>query len=402
MRILLVSDVYFPRVNGVSTAIETHRRGLARLGIEVTLIAPRYDDETDQEGIIRLPGWKIPGDPEDRIVVPHTMRRAVREAAAKADLIHIQTPFSAHYAGIAAARERKIPVIATYHTLFEEYLHLYARHLPEAWLRAFARRISRSQCNALDATIVPSKAMEQRLREYRIASPLHVLPTGIPLEQFAIGERGAHRARFRSRYRIPPEQPVALFVGRVAHEKNLRFLIDSLAHARQTTPDLLLVIAGEGPAQTDLQDYVTQRGQQDHVRFLGYLDREHELPDCYAAADLFAFASTTETQGLVLLEAMAVGLPVVALAEMGTRDLLEKGRGAIVPRFEVADFGAALASLVADPRRRADLGAQAKALARSWSDEDLTERLADLYRLEIAQKTEPKPIWKAHSREKQA
>lgn len=402
MRILLVSDVYFPRVNGVSTAIETHRRGLLARGIDVTLIAPRYDDEDDEEGIIRLPGWKIPGDPEDRIVLPGAMRRAVMAEAARSDLIHVQTPFSAHYAGLAAARAHRIPVVATYHTLFEEYLHLYARHLPEAWLRAFARRISRSQCNALDATIVPSKAMEKRLREYRIASPLHVLPTGIPLGQFAIGDRSAHRARFRSRYRIPPEQPVVLFVGRAAHEKNIAFLIDALAHARASVPDLLLIIAGEGPALTELQEHAERSGQAEHVRFLGYLDRERELPDCYAAADLFAFASVTETQGLVLLEAMAVGLPVVSLAEMGTRDLLDARQGAIVPRFDVADFGSALASLASDPQLRAQLGHQARELALAWSDEELTDRLAALYRREIARKTGTEERWKAHSKERQA
>ena len=402
MHILIVSDVYFPRINGVSTAIETHRRGLQKRGIKVTLIAPRYADESDEKGIIRLPSWKVPGDPEDRIVLPRTMKRAVMTAAKEADLIHIQTPFSAHYAGLAAAHACHIPVVATYHTLFEEYLHLYARHLPESWLRNLARHISRSQCNALDATFVPSFAMEKRLREYRISTPLHVLPTGIPLSQFAIGERSAHRARFRSRYRIPPEQPVALFVGRTAHEKNIRFLIDSLAHARRTTPELLLVVAGEGPALGELQEYAERCGQGDHVRFLGYLDRARELPDCYAAADFFTFASVTETQGLVLIEAMAVGLPVVALAEMGTCDLLGKERGAIVPRHDVADFGDAMAALAADPQRRAHLGTEAQTLARLWSDEELTDRLAELYRSEIAKRTVTETLWRAPSREKQA
>ncbi|WP_172204633.1 glycosyltransferase [Niveibacterium sp. COAC-50] len=402
MRVLMVSDVFFPRVNGVSTAIDTHRRGLAEHGVDVQLVVPRYEDEDGEPGITRLPGWRVPMDPEDRFVAPFRVRRAVMAAAQHADLIHIQTPFTAHYAGLAAARRYGLPVVATYHTLFEEYLHLYARFLPEAWLRGLARRLSRSQCNALNATIVPSNAMAQRLRDYGITAPLHVLPTGVPISQFALCDRASHRARFRARYRIPPDQPVALFVGRAAHEKNIGFLIEALAHARIAQPRLLLVVAGEGPALESLREKAHALGQSEHVRFIGYLDRARELPDCYAAADLFAFASRTETQGLVLIEAMAVGLPVVALAEMGTCDLLGAGRGALVPPDEVAAFGDAMARLAGDSALRTRLGDEARALARDWSDLTLTARLAALYREVRLAHSSQEPAWKAPSKARQA
>ncbi|MCX9158166.1 glycosyltransferase [Niveibacterium sp. 24ML] len=402
MRVLMVSDVYFPRVNGVSTAIDTHRRGLPQHGVEVELVVPRYEDESGEPGITRLPGWRVPGDPEDRFVAPHRVRSAVMKAAAQADLIHIQTPFAAHYAGLAAARRFNLPVVATYHTLFEEYLHLYAPMLPESWLRGLARRLSRSQCNALDATIVPSHAMAQRLREYGITAPLQVLPTGVPVGQFSVGDRASHRARFRARYRIPPDQPVALFVGRAAHEKNIGFLIEALAHARCTVPELLLVVAGEGPALESLKERAKALGQADHVRFIGYLDRARELPDCYAAADLFAFASRTETQGLVLIEAMAVGLPVVALAEMGTCDLLGAHQGALVPPCDVGAFGDAMARLTSDSALRSLLGEQARVLARDWSDDALTARMAMLYRDVCLAHATKENTWKAPSKAKQA
>lgn len=401
MRILVVSDVYFPRVNGVSTAIETHRQGLGLHGVSVELIAPRYGDEPDSPGIVRLPAWRVPFDPEDRIISPWRLRAAVMRAAQHADLIHVQTPFAAHYAGIAAARRYGLPVIATYHTLFEEYLHLYMRFAPERWMRAFARAISRSQCNALTATIVPSNAMATRLREYGIKVPLHVLPTGVPLNQFAGTTNPGGRLRFRVRYQIPHDQPVALFVGRAAHEKNIDFLIDALRHAHRQVPNLLLVVAGEGPALNDLRRHAEAVGLKDHVRFLGYLDRARELPDCYAAADLFAFASRTETQGLVLIEAMAVGLPVVSLAEMGTCDLLASGRGAVVPRYDEREFGDALAALALNPNLRTRLGKEAALLASEWSDKTLTARLAALYRSIVDEHAKTEPAWKAHSRAKQ-
>ncbi|MDE2585207.1 MAG: glycosyltransferase [Betaproteobacteria bacterium] len=394
MRVLMVSDVYFPRVNGVSTSIETFRGQLAELGVEVCLVVPRYGNEIEQTGIVRVPGRPIPGDREDRLVGWRAMHRAVLEAARDCDLIHIQTPFIAHYAGLKAARQLGRPVLATYHTLFEEYLQHYAPWLPAGWLRRQARAFSRRQCNALDAVVVPSTAMGQRLASYGVTAPLHVLPTGIPLARFAQGDGPG----FRQRYGIAPGRPVALFVGRVAHEKNIGFLLDALSLARRHSghSDLLLVIAGEGPALGDLQAQVRRLGLQDNVQFIGYLDRQQALPDCYAAADVFVFASRTETQGLVLLEAMAAGLPVIGLAEMGTIDILGPGRGALAPPPEVQAFAQCLTDFFADAALRARLAAEAKPYAAEWSDRALAARLADLYR-QLATTADAKTIVPAQS-----
>ena len=376
MRVLMVSDVYSPRVNGVSTSIETFRRSLSGLGVEVRLVVPRYADEADEQGIVRVPGRPVPGDPEDRLVGWRAMHRAVLEAARDCELIHIQTPFVAHYAGLNAARTLGIPLLATYHTLFEEYLQHYAAFLPAGWLKRQARAFSRRQCNALGAVIVPSLALRERLVSYGVSVPLHVLPTGIPSAQFGAGDGTA----FRQRYGIPAERPVALFVGRVAHEKNIGFLLEALVVARRACPELLLVIAGEGPAMGDLQKKAARLGLASAIRFIGYLDRGKALPDCYAAADVFVFASRTETQGLVLLEAMAAGLPVVALSEMGTQDILEPGRGAISPSAEPEAFGETLAHILNHPKAWAHLGSDAALFAREWSDQAMAQRLATLYR----------------------
>ena len=187
MRVLMVSDVYFPRVNGVSTSIETFRRTLSAHGVEVKLVVPRYGNEIDEPGIVRVAGRPVPGDREDRLVGWRAMHRAVLEAAQDCDLIHVQTPFIAHYAGLKAGRKLGLPVVATYHTLFEEYLQHYTKPIPPSWLRGQARALSRRQCNQLDAVIVPSTAMRQRLESYGVTSPMHVLPTGIPMAQFAGG-----------------------------------------------------------------------------------------------------------------------------------------------------------------------------------------------------------------------
>ena len=388
MRVLMVSDVYFPRVNGVSTSIETFRKTLHRMGVEVRLVVPRYRDEAAEPGIVRVAGRALPGDPEDRLVGWRSMHHEVLAAAQDCDLIHIQTPFIAHYAGLKAARKLGLPVVATYHTLFEEYLQHYAPLIPPSWLRGQARAFSRRQCNALDGIVVPSTAMRERLTSYGVKTPLHVLPTGIPLERFSGGSRHA----FRYKHGILSTRPVALFVGRVAHEKNIDFLLQALVHALKTRPDLLLVIAGEGPATEDLKRRVVALGLRDSVHFIGYLDRQKELPDCYAAADVFAFASQTETQGLVLLEAMAAGLPVIALAEMGTRDILDAQRGAITPPAEARAFGEALADFINRPAAWSHLRHEAPEYAREWSDVAMAGRLAGLYAQMVGRKFDPEMV----------
>jgi glycosyltransferase involved in cell wall biosynthesis len=179
---------------------------------------------------------------------------------------------------------------------------------------------------------------------------------------------------------VPAGRPVAVHVGRIAREKNLGFLLEAVARARREIPDLLLVVAGEGPAKAELRRRAAALGLADHVLWLGYLDRRTELADVYCGGDLFAFTSLTETQGLVLLEAMSLGVPVVALAERGTRDLLGAGRGAVAPPADPESFAVAMVGLLRDPERRAQLAAEARALAGEWSAARFAGQLAALYR----------------------
>ena len=381
LHVLKLSDVYFPRINGVSTSIQTFRGDLARQGVRVTVVAPQYpgaDSESDMVAdIVRLPSRAVPLDPEDRLMRWSFLADLDRLlAGADFDLVHVQTPFAAHYAGLRLARAREIPCSATYHTHFEEYLAHYIRFLPQAALRFAARWLARHQCNALDAIVVPSQPMAATLRDYGIGAPLHVIPTGLPESQFRRGDG----KRFRQNWGIAPERKVALFVGRAAFEKNIGFLLQMMAWACQQRPEMMLVIAGEGPALSALRRQASALRLDENVRFVGYLPREGSLRDCYAAADVFTFASLTETQGLVLLEAMAVGLPVVALAHMGTVDILAPRRGCLVPDDEPAAFADTVLDLLSDAALRGRLAAEARAFAHEWSDAAMGRRLAALYR----------------------
>ena len=383
----MISDVYFPRVNGVSTSIETFRHDLHDLGIATALIAPDYAaaPAPAEPDVIRIPARFLPLDPEDRM-----MRLApIRELTARLreqryDLIHIQTPFVAHYAGIELADALGVPRIETYHTFFEEYLFHYVPFLPRRWLRGFARRFSRIQGNQVDALIVPSRAMRERLAQYGVRRPMHVLPTGIPLARFAGGDGAAFRARFG----IAPGRPTVAYVGRVAFEKNIDFLLRATALARRSVPDLLLVVTGEGPALKSLKRLARRLRIEDNVLFVGYLDRRSGLVDGYCAADAFVFASRTETQGLVLLEAMALGVPVVSTAVMGTCDILDAGRGALVSPDNEEDFASQMVRLLQNGELRARLALEARDYAQEWNATTMARRLADFYRTLLPSRSE--------------
>ncbi|MDD5330185.1 MAG: glycosyltransferase [Sulfuricella sp.] len=378
MKILMISDVYFPRVNGVSTSIATFRRELEAQGHEVHLVAPDYGQPTaDEHRIRRIPSRHLFLDPEDRLMRTGRVL-ALRDELrlARFDMVHIQTPFAAHYLGVRLARELGLPRVESYHTFFEEYLHYYVPFLPKQFMRFFARRLSCRQCNDLDGLVVPSSAMMAALRGYGIATRAEIIPTGLEPESFAPGDG----AVFRRSHDIPAERPVLAYVGRVAHEKNIGFLLKVTARVRRDVPDVLLVVAGEGPALAGLRHEAAQLGLADNVLFVGYLDRRGELPDCYRAADVFVFASRTETQGLVLLEAMAQGVPLVALAEMGAKDVLKPGQGVLIADDDVEDFAAKVTSLLRDKATATRLGELGRDDAASWSAAALAERLAGFYR----------------------
>ncbi len=378
MRILKISDVYFPRVNGVSTSIRTFSEEFTKSGHEVTLIAPRYPVEEEEEaaGIVRIPSRYLPMDPEDRMMHAKAIKRLLPEFKRRQfDVIHVHTPFVAHYLGLWLSRRLGIPVVESYHTYFEEYLDLYLPWLPRNLLRYVARRFSRSQCNAVDVAIVPTRPMLDVLESYGVTGKIEILPTGIPSKTFSDGQG----QWFRQEYGITASREVLLYVGRVAYEKNIDFLIRVLARMVIRRPHILLVIAGEGPAREDLIQQVQSAGLSDQVLFVGYLSRKHELANCYAAADIFVFASNTETQGLVLLEAMQTGTPVVTTAVMGTAEIMRDGLGGLIAKEDVDDFAGKVDAVLSDESLRKRLMKEAHEKAQAWDAGLMAEKMLQLY-----------------------
>ncbi|HEY0563405.1 MAG TPA: glycosyltransferase [Methylophilus sp.] len=378
MNILLISDVYFPRVNGVSTSIRTFAQQMQQMGHTVHLIAPDYGITTaDESWITRVPARSIYFDPEDKLMKMGEVMKLVPALKQQAfDVLHIHTPFVAHYAGLKLAKALNIPKLETYHTFFEDYLHHYLPWIPQKAARGMARLISKSQCNQVDGLVSPSQPMLEVLRGYGVSTQSEVIATGLQPHSFAPADGLA----FRAKYGIAAYRPMLLYVGRVAHEKNIGFLLEVVRILADDVPEILLLITGEGPAEASLKQQVHHLGIEKYVQFLGYLDRNIELNACYQSADVFVFASKSETQGLVILEAMAQATPVVAIAELGTASVLVEGQGARIATENELDFVAKIRGLLIDQDERYALGVRGQSYAKQkWSSAVQAERLLAFY-----------------------
>jgi len=381
VKILFISDVYFPRVNGVSTSIRIFKKQLVKLGHQVHLIAPDYCEETQkkEDWITRVPSRKIYFDPEDRLMKFFKAKKLVSWIKEeKFDLIHIHTPFIAHYLGIKISKELSIPCVETYHTFFEDYLHHYLPIIPEYFSRRYAKWISKRQCNSVDGIISPSKPMLNILREYQIDTLAEVIPTG--LENKYLVQHSGHA--FRIANNIPLRQKVLLFVGRIAHEKNILFLLHMHKILLQKHPNTLLLITGEGPAEADIKKEIKKLEIDNNVKMIGYLDQINELPACYASADVFVFSSKSETQGIVLLEAMAQGTPVVGIAELGAASILFEGEGALIAKDDTQHFSERVNEILSDREIHRKLSEKAIAyVKRKWTASEQANKLSNFYKV---------------------
>lgn len=378
----MISDVYFPRVNGVSTSIKIFIAEHQKLGNKVTLVYPDYTDKMQIEydvehAIIRLPARHVLFDPEDRLIKSGCFQGLLEILRpCGIDIIHVQTPFVAHRFGVKLAGILNLPCVETYHTFFEEYFHHYIPLVPKRILRSLSQRFSVRQCNQLDAVIVPSTAMKNVLSEYGVKTEINIIPTGLRISEF----EGGNGPRFRKTHGIAANRPLLVFIGRVALEKNIHFLLDMLVVVKQQIPDVLLIIAGEGPARKTLQKYTHKLDLTDNVMFVGYMSREQELLDCYRAGQAFVFSSRTETQGLVLLEALACGLPVISTAVMGTIDVLDDQEGGcLIANEDVDDFGGKVIKLLYDNRLQNVLRHQAGRYIELWSAPIFARKSNQLY-----------------------
>jgi glycosyltransferase involved in cell wall biosynthesis len=371
MRITLVTETFAPQVNGVSRTLGQLARVLRAAGDAVQVVHPDYRDESAPvDGVehVAVRSVRPPFYRELYLPLPPFGRACRAVDRFRPDLVHVATEATLGLAMLRHARRRGYPVVSSFHTNFDQY----AAHYGVGFLNAIVWRYLRAFHNRTRETYVPSMATIRDL-EARGFERLVRWPRGVDATLFRPDRPG--RDRVRAAIGAGPGDVVIGHVSRIAVEKNVDYLADALAHVAAARPGVRLLIVGDGPARPELEERL---GASAH--FAGYRKGD-DLADHYAAADLFAFASKTETFGNVILEAMASGLPVVALRAGGPGDIVRDGRtGLLVDPEAPADrFAESLTALVDDPAKRRDLAAAAREYARSQSWDAIMSALRDRY-----------------------
>lgn len=368
LRIGLFTEIYRPAVNGVVASVEALATGLERRGHEVFCFAPKMPGAGGPEdAVVRIPSLPLPARPPYRLILPLVSRRDLNSVVKRLSVVHVHSPFVTGWMGAHFARRYGMPFVYTYHTQLEAYAHYVPFEAHATRLAASA--LTRTFANMADAVVAPTPAMAARLRELGVTARIETVPSGIDVELFGAGRRNDE---VRQRMGIRKGDRLLLSVCRLAREKNLELLLEALALAGD--PTLKLVVAGEGPLQHDLEQRARELGLCDRTRFLGIVARR-DLPDLYASADAFVMPSTTETQGIVLAEALAAGANVIAADAAQNREVLAGAGSLIGPTAE--EFAGALAGVTgaADP----DRAAAARRAAERFSIELQTDRVLSLY-----------------------
>jgi 1,2-diacylglycerol 3-alpha-glucosyltransferase len=382
MRIGFFTDTYTPQINGVVSSIRLFCDALERQGHEVYIFAPTPRQPTDTARIVRIPSVPFAFQPEMRLASIYSQHAYGLVRRAKLDIVHSHDPFAIGLFGLAVAKRFRIPYLHTYHTLYPEYVHYIWE---TRFTRAMAERLSRDFCDQCDMVLAPSTKILKALAEWGVTAPVKLLPTGVDAERFAKRDPAAASA-LRRRFAIPESDRLLTFVGRIGLEKNIDLLINAIAQVK--TPGARLLIVGNGPYRADLDRHIAALGVGDRVTFTGYLQRD-EVAAAYAASDIFFFASLSETQGLVVAEAMASGLPVVAVEDLAVGDAVTDGVNGFLTEEKPAALAKAADRVLTDPSLRTLMGAESLKRAEALSIDRMAEELSAVYAELLESKPSP-------------
>jgi len=374
MRIGMFSESYLPRISGVTHSLAAFAAALRAQGHHVVVVAPAFPGHTDDDpDIRRLPSFRIPQQrdfPLANLLAPSTWREI---AQLDLDVVHSHSPFLVGRLAARVARRRRVPLVFTHHTLYDEYVH-YVPWLSPSLTRPVTRRYVTSYANRCDLVIAPSSMIAVRLRSSGVRSRVEILPTGVVDEALITS---LDHSWVRPAFGIPAGRVLLVTASRLGKEKGIDLLLQMLAVVVKQR-DVMLLIVGGGPENMALKDLARRLDVADLAVFAGELPHKKAL-ECVSAGDIFVFASQTETQGLAVVEAMATGKPVVAVGAGGVTDAIENEvSGELVPASVEIMAGRVL-RLIDDPARRASLGARAREASRRFAPAAAAGKLVDLY-----------------------
>ena len=413
MKIAIFTDAYWPRINGVTVSVDSFSHALVKAGQKVLIVCPLYpktdnnsvldkkDSAAENEPqIIKIPSVPVFVSKEDRLGKFGKWFWVFKQVENfDPDIIHINTEMVIAEFGFLYAKIHNLPVIYTFHTMWEDYTPHYFPMFPSSMVKYVTRRVLENVIKRSYRVIVPTSQIELTVRDYEPNTQTFLLPTGIDPKIFEHDkeESAAFRERLEELFPQLKGKRILLFAGRVVKEKNIGFLLNILPEILAKHPDVILLIAGNGPDQGFIREEAKKKGIEDNCVFTGYFDR-NDLALVYAISEVFVFPSLTDTQGLVTLEAMLSGTPVVAIGALGTLTVMGGDNVGFMVKDDPVEFTGRVLELLDNPELRLSKSQEAKKHARSWSIEELTKKLINIYKSTTAAYTEEygdhvTPIW---------
>jgi 1,2-diacylglycerol 3-alpha-glucosyltransferase len=343
MNIAVFTDSFRPYSSGVVRSIELFSREYIKQGHAVYIFCPDYPlmHTIEENHVFRFMSVPWPTMTDFSLPIPISAYLNQTIERLNIDIIHVHSPFLLGRLGARAARRHKLPLVFTFHTLYEQYVHYFP--FVENTSKQVVQAIARDFSNRCNVVVAPSLLVVDYLRHIGIKTPIVKIPTGIDMDEF----RELDENWLKNNYGVRPEEKVLLFVGRLGKEKNVDFLLKSFQAVSKYISDCRLVLVGKGPLEEELHQLCRQQGIEDKVLFTGELSRQ-QIVHCYASSDLFVFPSVTDTQGLVIGEAKAAGVPVVAIRAFGPAEMVNHYEDGILTEHSLPAFTEAIIKLLKD------------------------------------------------------
>jgi 1,2-diacylglycerol 3-alpha-glucosyltransferase len=377
LRVAMFTNNYLPFIGGVPVSIERLRSGLTKKGIHVVLMAPRYQQHHGEEGVLRVPSLLSFGRKREFRIANIFLPRIARQLASfKPDIVHLHHPIWLGSAGLFWARRLGIATVYTYHTRLEHYAHFVP--LPSALFRnLISHYLIKRFANKCDGVIVPTRSAGDYLRMIGVKSSIFVQASGIDYGRFcSVDEKDVEALRDKLGLK---KERVLISVSRLSREKNIEFILKAVQDLRLRTDEpFKLVMVGEGNDRQHIEELIKHLDLANHVLLVGSVPPE-EVSVYYSMSDVFLFASQSETQGLVVIEAMAAGLPVVAVRASGIEDFVIDDFNGFKTPGNIALWRSKVAQLLADNELRSQMGRNARIFARDYATETVTAKTVDIY-----------------------
>ena len=379
MRIAFFTNCYKPLINGVVTSILSLKEAYERKGHEVYIFAPRVEDYIDEEkNVFRYRSVNLTSKVQYPIAIPLSFRAKKIITEFNPEIIHIHHPFVLSSEAIMYGKKLGIPKILTLHTQYEQYAY-YIAPIPQKLTQEAIKMVISHLADKIDCITTPSESMKTLIKDYGIKNRIEVIPNAIDLNSFK--EKDEKKSlKIKRRYNLKEEDKIILYVGRVAQEKSIDKIIKALAIIkRKSINRVKLLIVGKGPAMDELIQLGKRLGLEDDIIFTGSVSNE-EIHHYYKIAYLFAITSTSESFGIVIIEALASGIPVLAVRAPGAVDILTHGVDGLLTEDNVEHFAALLKKLVTESELRDKLSRGALETSEQYSIDVVAERMLNLYR----------------------